>query len=121
MHAQSCLVGRAAPFGESVRPKITLSAHKSTSLARTHAQKLSVHTQLRACMRRKLLRMQARRCELECVADCVSRTLKVAYARSVFERAPERERSIYARSILSGWPRGPDQEVGSNQNHFERA
>ena len=66
--------------------------------------------------------MQARIRELLFEAGCDLCALKVAYARSMFGRAYEQERSIYARSILSGWPRSPVGGGGaaSAGSHLER-
>ena len=85
----------APPGGRPVRPKITLSAHKSTSLARAHAQTLLrmpatyASSNPRACMRSRLrcLRAQSCLCALN-VWACVRareadlRTLKVISGRT---------------------------------------
>ena len=74
-----------------------LNAHQSTCPARTNAQTLSAHGQLRACEKRSLQRKLARICELACVAGCVLCALEVVHARSMFERSYDQDRSNAAR------------------------
>ena len=108
MRAQSSVVGRWTLLDRGpARRALTLSVYRSTFLARAHAQTLIVKRQLRASVKRILLRMRASRCEPACAEGRARCTLEVGSARSTFERTFGQGRLIYARSTLSGMPRGP--------------